>query len=305
MEQKVLNYYKEFSHATYPGCYLDYLRDKTPSDIKEMGRLVRKNIIHKHILQFGNTQSNQDLRYGDMTKVPWYRIGEDDVLTTVSSMLAELFRRDSRGIVIDRAEENCLILSCRNTALLIASILKSKGIPARVRSGFSPYFELEDMKGFSWDHWVNQYWNNEQSRWVTIDVDGSIEPYIKFDPYDIPESLFEFSGNVWLDVRSNKVLPEHFHNGGGTSGLIVIAWELFYDFHSLMNNEPIYTNTPEITFFKNFPTLKEIELQEIDDLARLMKNPDDNFDKLQKIFDTNRRFRIIHGLAYTRELLVS
>lgn len=295
MDQKILDHYNEFSHATFPGCYNSYLRSKLPTDVRQIGLLVRKNLIHKHVLQIGNTQSNQDLRYGDTTKVPWYRIGEDDVLTTASSMLAELFRRDSRGLVLDRAEENRLILSCRSTALLTASILKSKGIPARVRSGFSPYFELEDMKGFSWDHWINQYWNVEQESWVTVDVDGSIEPYIKFDPYDLPDHLFDFSADAWLKVRSGDVEPDHFHNGGGTSGLIVIAWELFYDFHSLMNNEPIYTNTPEITFFKVFPTLTEADLKEIDDLARLMQSPDENFYKLQDIFNTNRKFRIIRG----------
>jgi len=295
VDQKLLDHYKEFSHATFPGCYIDYLRNKMSDDIREIGLLVRKALIQKHILQIGNTESNNDLRYGDMTKVPWYRIGEDDVLTTASSMLAELFRRDPRGLVSDRAEENDLVVSCRNVALLMASVLKSKGIPARVRSGFSPYFELEEMKGFSWDHWINQYWDGKRSKWITIDVDGSIEPYIKFDPYDMPENLFDFSADAWLKVRADDIEPEHFHNAGGTSGLIVIAWELFYDFHSLMNNEPIYTNSPEITFFKVFPTLKEVALKEIDDLARLMQSPDENFGKLQEVFNTNRKFRIVHG----------
>ncbi|MBU0649981.1 transglutaminase-like domain-containing protein, partial [Patescibacteria group bacterium] len=244
---------------------MEYLRDRLPKDIKEIGQLVRKNLIHKHVLQMGNTQSNEDLRYGDMTKVPWYRIGEDDVLTTSAAMLAELFRRDSHGLHINRKEESCLIITCRGTTLLVASILKSKGIPARVRSGFSPYFELEEMKGFAWDHWINQYWNNEQSRWITIDVDASIEPYIKFDPYDMPEKEFCFSADAWLKTRKGETEANYFHNGGGTEGLIVVAWELFYDFHSLMNNEPTYTNTPEITFFKVFPTLKEEQLKRIDD----------------------------------------
>ena len=295
MDQNILNHYKAFSHATFPGCYLGHLRNKLPHDTRKLGGLVRKNLIQKHILQIHNTQSNSDLRYGDMAKVPWHRVGEDDVLTTASSMIAELFRRDPRGIVLDRTEENGLVVSCRNVALLMASILKSKGIPARVRSGFSPYFELEDMRGLSWDHWINQYWNNKKNRWITIDVDGSIEPYINFDPYDMPKDLFVFSADAWLKVRSGEIEPNHFHNAGGTSGLIVVAWELFYDFHSLMNNEPVYTNTPEITFFKVFPTLKNEDLEEIDKLAQLMQNPDENFYKLKELFDTSRKFRILRG----------
>lgn len=110
--------------------------------------LVRKQIIHRVTLKNGNTGSNEGLKYGDMTKVPWYRQPEDDILVTVAAMLAELYRRDERGFVIDRAEEDKLVLTCRFIAILMASILKSKNIPARVRSGFTPYFVLFGKDSF-------------------------------------------------------------------------------------------------------------------------------------------------------------
>lgn len=37
------------------------------------------------------------------------------------------------------------------------------------------------------------------------------------------------------------------------------------------------------------------ELQEIDTLARLMQDPDKNFNRLQQILNTNKRFRLLHG----------
>ncbi len=295
MNQTILDYYTKYSHATFPGCYADYLKSLPTSDIEKIGYLIRKSVIDAHALEIGNTQTNKDLRYGDMTKVPWYRCREDDVFTTTSSMLSELFRRDPRGLTLECTEENSLIVSCRNVAILVASMLKTRGIPARVRSGFAPYFEYEDMKGCSWDHWITQYWNIVESRWISIDVDVSIEPYIKFDPYDLPKDLFDFSADAWLRVRSGKVNPGYFQNSGGTQGLVVIAWELFYDFHCLMNNEPIYTNTVDMAFLKVFPTIKENDLREIDNLARLLQNPDENFEKLVRIFNSNRKFRIIHG----------
>ena len=242
MNKKILDHYLQFGQYTDPGLYKEILRKNLPDDIKEIGLLVRKQIIHRSTLKNGNTGSNKDLRYGDMNKVPWFRQAEDDIFPTASGVLSELFRRDLRGFVLDRAVENKLILTCRFTAILIASILKAKGIPARVRSGFTPYFEVEDLeKGISCDHWINEYWDEKEKRWVTIDVDGCMEPYLKFDPFDMPYGTFDFSADAWIKVRAGKVKGSHFKDAAGFKGLVTIGWELFHDFHSLMNNEIIYS----------------------------------------------------------------
>lgn len=296
MNNKILDHYLQFGTFTFPGNYQEYLKTKLPDSVEKIGLLVRKQLIHRMVLQNGNTGSNSDLRYGDMTKVPWFRQPEDDVLTTASSMLAELFRRDKRGFVMDRAEENKLIVTCRFVSVLMASILKSKGIPARVRSGFAPYFVVDGLPGGkSDDHWINQYWDKSRNRWVTIDVDGSFEGYLKFDPYNMPENAFDFSADAWLNVRSGKVDGRYFFNAGGYDGLIVVGWELFYDFNCLMNNEIIYLHGPTIVKMGTFEKLSEKELSEIDSLARLMQEPDKNFEELKKIWETNKKFRLLKG----------
>jgi len=290
------NFYLQFSEYTHPGLYGDLLKKVLPDDIKDIGLLVRKSLMHRTTLKNGNTGSNVDLRYGDTTKVPWNRQPEDDVFVTSSAMLSELFRRDPKGLTVDRLAENKLILTCRFTSILMASLLKLKGVPARVRSGFAPYFNVNGLPGGkSDDHWVNQYWNEKESRWVTIDVDGSIEGYLKFDPYDIPEGSFDFSADAWLNVRSKKVDADHFYNAGGTGGLIAISWELFYDFHCLMNDEVIYHHTPEITHFGKFDKLSEEQLAEIDSLAQLMQKPDENFEQLKDIWESKKEFRLVKG----------
>lgn len=291
-----MNHYLQFSQYTYPGLYENILKKILPNSVKEIGLLVRKQIIHRMTLKNGNTGSNKDLRYGDMTKIPWYRQAEDDIFTTASAMLAELYRRDSRGFILDRPAENKLILTCRFVSIIMASLLKIKRIPTRVRSGFAPYFKVEGLPGGkSDDHWINQYWNSQESRWMTIDVDGSSEGYLKFDPYDIPEGKFDFSADAWLAVRGGEVDERHFWNAGGNGGLIAIAWELFYDFHCLMNDEVIYLHVPEITHIGKFDKLSEKKLTEIDNFAKLMQKPDNNFDKLQKIWMTNKEFRLLKG----------
>jgi hypothetical protein len=296
LDPKLRSHYLSFGTFTYPGLYKQKLIDDLPDDIRQIGLLVRKNIIHRTTLAAGNVGTNADLRFGDMTKMPWWRQPEDDILPTTSAMLTELYRRDERGFVPDRAEENRLVLTCRFVSIVMASILKSKGIPARVRSGNASYFPPHPKYGkVSWDHWINQYWSDEQGRWVTIDVDGSLSLDEDFDPYDVPNGKFDFPAKAWLDVRSGKVDPNHFYNAGDDLGAIVVAWSLFYDFHSLMNQEDLYLHSPEPVKQRNFPNLKETQLEEIDELAELMLNPDANFDRLKEIFETKKEFRLLSG----------
>lgn len=290
MNDELKNHYLSSGTFTYSGLYAPML-SKLPNDIRELGLLVRKNVIHRTTLNAGNVDNNADLRFGDMTKMPWWRQPDDDTLPTAAAMLAELYRLDGRGIVADRAVENKIIVTCRFVSILMATILKSKGIPARVRSGNAPYFE----KGQSDDHWINQYWSDEQKRWITIDVDGSLSLAEDFDPYDMPDGKFDFPGRAWLDVRQGKADPERFYNAGGERGLVVVAWSLFYDFHSIMNDENIYLHIPKLVRLHEFPKLTEEQLKGIDGLAELMLNPDANFGKLKQTYETNRAYRLFSG----------
>ncbi len=296
MDKNILDHYLQYSIYTNPGLFTEIIKNSLPDDIRQIGLLVRKQIIHRMTLKNGNTGSNKDLRYGDMTKVPWHQQCQDDILPTASAMLTELYRKDNRGFILNRSEENKLILTCRFVSILMASILKTKGVPCRVRSGFAPYFSVQGLPDAkSTDHWINQYWDSKKSRWITIDIDGSIEGYLKFDPYDMPNGVFDFSANAWLDVRNKKIPEAHFHNAGGFDGLVTIAWELFYDFHCLMNHEIIYFYHPKIAMLDNFKNINEDQLKKIDYLAQLMINPDENFIALKNIWETNKDFRLLKG----------
>ncbi len=290
MEDQILAHYLEYGLFTFPGLYEDYLKT-LPDDVQELGLLLRKNFIHRTTLDAGNVGTNADLKYGDMTKVPWYRQAEDDNLATTAAMLAEFFHRDQKGLTMERKVEEKLVLTCRYVSILMASILKVKKVPARVRAGFAGYFEGQKV---AWDHWITQYWNKTDQRWVTMDVDGSLHR-TGFDMYDIPEGRFDWSADAWLAIREEKRDGNYFNNAGGFKGLITIAWQLFYDFHCLMNSEILYLHHPELAMLNNFSKNSVDKLKEIDELAILMKNPDDNFDKLLTIWDTKKEFRLLKG----------
>ncbi len=295
MNQKIINHYLEFSLYTYPGLYKDILQKNLPNDVRKIGELVRKQIIHRTTLEAGNVGTNADKKFGDMTKVPWYRQPEDDIFVTASAIVAELFRRNESGFIPNRPEKDKLVLTCRFVAVLMAAILKSKGIPCRVRAGHAPYFNMGSLGNVSADHWINQYWNSQEERWVTIDVDGSWSLNDKFDPYDIPEGQFDFPADAWLNIRAKKDNPNRFWNAKPERGAIVVLWSLFYDFHCLMNSEITYVHIPELATYERFGRLSEKELKEIDALARLMQNSDDNFIKLQHAWNTSTKFRLLKG----------
>jgi hypothetical protein len=174
----------------------------------------------------------------------------------------------------------------------MATILKSKGIPTRVRAGFASY--LPGYKNVVIDHWVNEYWDALFSRWVLIDVDGC-NVITGFDPYDIPKSKFLFAAEAWLQARQNEKPTSMFSNAGGYKGLVVIAWQLIYDFHCVMNNEINYFHVPKFTFANKFNNSGKRYLANMDHLAQLMLDVNTNFEELQAVWETDPLFRILDG----------
>ena len=90
-------------------------------------------------------------------------------------------------------------------------------------------------------------------------------------------------------------VERHFWNAGGVDGPLATAWELFYDYHCLKNDEIIYLHAPSIVSWKGFGKLNGKDLEEIDSLAELMLLPDENFIELSEIWRNNKRFRIMTG----------
>lgn len=293
MGKEILEHYKQVGTYTYAGLYKDYFQS-LPDEVSELGKLICSQVIHRVTLKQGNTMANKNLLYGDMTRYPWYRLRcEDDVLLTAAAMTAELFRLDKRGFTFEREVENKLVVTCRYVSVLMSAILKAKGIPCRSRAGFAPYFNKEK----SIDHWINQYWNESEDRWVTFDADGFFDDKdLGFNQFDIPESKFDWAADTWLNIRSGKVDGNHFlyADSLGTSSLKATIRYIFYDFHALMNNELSYNFQPSYVDEK-FDALTENDLIEIDGLAKLMLEPDKNFAKLISIWDSNRKYRMLNS----------
>ena len=288
MRKEIKEHYLKYSLYTYPGLYEDYLKT-LPNDIYELGVLIRNQEMHRVELRRAMTdKNNNEIKKG----YPWYKPRcHDDVLLTAASIISELFRQDERGFTNNRLIENKIVITCRYVSVLTSSILKAKGIPCRSRAGFMGYAYENRLT----DHWINQYWNNKENRWITIDMDeDENEMCKKINLTDMKENDFYFAANAWLDARRGIANVNDFDHGGSLKGLNILAWQLFFDFHALMNHELSYMFIPSFIDSDNeFYNLSIDELNDLDKLAKLMLNPDEHFDDLRYIYLNDKKYRAI------------
>src|SRR5699024_10730279 len=94
----------------------------------------------------------------------------------------------------------------------------------------------------------------------------------------------------------NKYKTEeiYYASDPATLGLKASIRGLFYNFHSLMNDEIIFLHLPKYIQDKNFE-LTEEEYKELDKLAALMLDPDENCDELLQIWNNEPKYRIMSG----------
>ena len=292
-QEKILDFYKETSLFTDLGLYKEFAK-KLPNDIEELCILQRMQIIHPIAYKDENIRSKSNCFWGDMTKVPITRLDyEEDYFPTAQSMIAELLRRNPNYDVKREAKDK-IHITCRGQAILLTSILKTKGIPARVRSGFAPYIKYD---GINYDHWITEYYDEKENIWKLVDADEHCPDHeMGFDLNNIPYDKFLFGANAYLGLRTQKLKEENilYASDPVTLGMKAAIRGLFYDFHALMNDEIIFLHVPKYIQDKNF-NLSEEEYRELDKLAILMLSPNENFEDLLSIWNNNIKYRIMSG----------
>ncbi len=293
MDKHVLEFYKKTSPYTDLGLYKDFAKS-LPNDVQELCLLQRNQIIHPIAFENEEIRNSRNCFWGDMTQISDMNLlREDDIFPNAISMLAELLRRDT-NYSLKREAKNKIFVTCRGQAILLVAILKSKGIPARVRSGFSQYV----CDGICVDHWLAEYYNTDKNKWCLVDADCCCNEGITFDIYDVPQDQFLSAAQVWIKIRENgfdSIKLKHAYYGDDMDHLIMtLTTALFYDFHCLMNDEIIYLHYPKYLKNQQFK-LTEKNLKELDELAELMLNPDQHFDSLYHIWENKAEYRIMTG----------
>ena len=267
----VLKFYRQHSLFTDPGEY-EYLYKCLPDSLPELCLLLKSQFIHPYAELPEYRHLFPKERWDEQLKYP-----------TVKSVLEGLKAYDSRGLVKDRKPEHRLVLGCRDYSLLLASILKYRGIPARLRTGHATYL----IPGFHASHVICEVWNEEDKRWMLIDPGLGM--------VDFSREKFDFSYDAWLKMQKGELNSNLFGSPGKGAGMMSIIVKIPHDLASILGAEhTVYQYAPIMDFALEHKSQLPAEQTEIlNRICELMKSPDaENLSKLQEIYNTTPQIQM-------------
>ena len=122
------------------------------------------------------------------------------------AMFARLLELGPPKLSRERPPEERIAGCCRDFAVLFVAMARHKGIPARVRVGYSTYFK----PGWYLDHVIAEAWDTDTRRWRLIEpeISDAFVAQVTFDPLDVPSDRFVTGPRAWLGARSGQIDPE-------------------------------------------------------------------------------------------------
>jgi hypothetical protein len=264
--ENTLEFYKNYSEYTSPGEY-SYLFENLPDSLQDLCELIKCQFIHP--VDLGPYRN----------LIPENRHYEDRKFPSAEKLLAGLLALDSAGLTFERESVNRLVVTCRYHSVLLASILKSRGIPVRLRYGFAPY--LAPGSGLHISHAICEVWNKKEKRWMYVDPDRKM--------VDFPREQFETGAEAWFSFRGGKVGDPNKYGVPDTWGEIMILGTIYQDFLCVLGYEPLYWEYPVTQYLSNKISAVDPErLKVLDEIAQLMNNPDENLNRLMEIYKENQ-----------------
>jgi len=170
-----LEFYAKQGVMSDPGKHAPWFSN-LPDDIPSLCKVVQGLLIHEAwVGQYGVSMSKDR--------------NLESSIRMMRGKMDRILHLDNRPLVESRPPELRLFSVCRDFALLLTSMLRQKGIPARVRFGFATYFDPQSSTGYG-EHVVTEYWNTQERRWVLVDAQldelQCRAVQISFDPCDVP-----------------------------------------------------------------------------------------------------------------------
>jgi Transglutaminase-like superfamily len=222
---------------------------------------------------------------------------------SAAEMTEHILRLNPAPLAVERAVEQRMVGNCRYFSALSCAFLRRAGIPARARCGFADYFE----PGRFVDHWVTEYWDSSDRRWVRIDAQldavqrAAISP--SFNTEDQPAGPFLPAGEAWQRCRRGTADPGAFG--------ILDMWGLWFvqnnvvrDLAALNKMEllpwdvwgPMTVGTdPDAAALELTDSVASILTSDDTDAIRRVYEDRDDLRVPDKVFDA--RFEVVHSLA--------
>lgn len=268
-----LAYYASAGVMTDPGEHAG-LFDGLPAEIGALVDVVQGLMLHVFWAE----------RYG--AHLPEERQQEVQ-LRPASAKLARIQELDDQPLGEARPLERRLVGNCRDFTVLLCTMLRYQGVPARARCGFGTYFLPDHYE----DHWVCEYWDRDQERWKQ--VDSQLDAFqqeqlaIDFDPLDVPHDRFLTGGKAWQMCRAGDADPDHF-GIFEMRGIWFVRGNLVRDFLSLNKVEIL----PWDGGWGFLEGEEEMEGAIMDQIAALSLAGDGVFAEIRSTYGDDSRFHI-------------
>jgi len=274
---ELLNYYNTPGVMTDPRKYRPYIVD-LPKDIGKLCKMIQNNLIHV----FWSERYGRKLTESEQNTVN---------IRPIEQKLALIQGIDPRPLTTPRSIDQRQVGNCRDFSLMLTSILRDQGVPARSRCGFGAYF----LPGHFEDHWVCEYWNADQNRWVL--VDAQLDEFqcqalqVNFNPLDVPRDQFVVAGQAWQMCRQGDVDAQQFG---------IFEWHGWWFIWGNVVRELLAFNKIELlpwdfipgcmTHNLEDPLVEYPELSFYDGIAALTLAGDVAFEALRAIYEKDTRF---------------
>ena len=262
-EAALLDFYRQYSPFTDPGEY-EYMYKYLPDSLPELCRIVCSQFLHPFAQLPGYRE-----------QIPKERWNEMEDYQSVNDILKGLVGYNPAGFVYDREPAEKLILGCQHSAILLVSILKYRGIPARVRAGHATYL----APGFHINHTICEVWNESKNRWMLVDPSMVM--------IDFSRDKFDFSNEAWFQMQNGEIDPNRYGIPGRYTGEGSIVGKISNDLAAILGTEyPIYRYAPILdNAMGEEMKLSTDQIEILNTVCELMKTIDvENFTKLQEIY---------------------
>jgi hypothetical protein len=275
----ILEYYAVTGPMTAGGLHAGHLQS-APSGIRELAATVQQLFLYDVVAK--------DF-YG--FDVPGQRADEIHLRST-EALLDRILQLDGAPLAQPRPLDKRTIGRCHHFALMTVAVLRAHGIPARARCGFGAYFNPPQFE----DHWVCEYWDAGERRWILADTQLDavwIEKLgVKHEVLDVPRDRFLIAADAWQQCRMGKLDPARF----GISfvqlhGLWFVAGSLLRDLASVNKMEMLPWDSWGAQPEPN-SRLDDSRLRFFDDIAAMTCDVDRSFDAVREKYAADDRLRV-------------
>jgi hypothetical protein len=254
--------------------------DDLPSTVGELVRVVQGLCVYDMVASDFYGFAIPDERRGEIHLRP------------VEAMLDRIVALDDRPLAVARPVDKRLAGRCRHFVLLLAAMLRAKGVPARGRCGFGAYFDPPCFE----DHWVCEHWNAAEGRWALADPQFDEEWRealdIRHDGLDVPRDQFLVAADAWDQCRRGAAGASRFGIGfADLRGLWFVAGNLVRDVAALNKTEMLPWDVWGVMPGPG-ERLQDERLAFFDRLAALTHRPDASLAEIRALYEGDERLHV-------------